>query len=145
VDALRLLRATIRRNLCDTMTQTLVKKLTNNLKAIAALPKRQHPEKWFAQLTRLPEEKASDYRKRALAVIGKRVGYAASTMRIVEEGGRTGKDNAKLLDLVQKYGAVEFDPETGALLPDSLNKGMDPYEFIKQARPRAVVRPRPRA
>jgi hypothetical protein len=142
----RLRRATICGNLCDTMTQTPVKKLTNNLKAIAALPKSQHPEPWFRQLTKLKDEKDSRYRERALSVIGKRVGYKPTTMRIVEEGGRTGKDNDKLLDLLHKYGAVEFDSETGALVPDSLNKGPTPIEYIRQVRaPRPSSSARARA
>jgi len=114
-------------------TLTLVKQLTNNMKMIAALPRNQHPEKRFAELTRDPDEKASDYRERALKVIGKWWGYAPTTVRMTEEGHRFGQECPELLDDLERYGAVEFETvnKRTRLVKESIGRGPKATEYMR--------------
>lgn len=116
-----------------------VKTLTNILRAIAARPKKEHPEKRFADLAPLPDEKSSTYRVRALAVIGSWWDRTADSVRAMEDGHRHGKDSPGFLRDLQKYGAAKFKRD-GSLDPRSLGKGPDMVTYLSSlpARKRPV-------
>jgi len=108
---------------------SIVKQLTNIMRQIAALPTRQHPERWFRQLAPKPDEKASAYRIRALDVIGQRWNRSADTVRSMEDGHRHGKDAPVFLRDLQKYGGVKFRDD-GSIDPTTFNQGPDPMAYI---------------
>lgn len=108
-----------------------VKTLTNNLRRIAALPQKQHPERWFRTLTQKDGESDAAYRVRALDVIGARWdNRSGNTVRSMEGGSRNGKDSHAFMRDLQRYGACKFDEETGALDTESLDLGPDPLTYL---------------
>lgn len=121
-------------------TLTIVKQLTNNLREIAALPFNQQPEKRFRELRKLDDEKDSDYRVRALKVIGDWWGYAASTVRAMEDGSRSGRDSAPFLEDLRKYGAVQFSKKDGSIIERSLNKGLTALDYARALAARKAER-----